>query len=192
MPEFCAVGAPISLTHPARAAHSASAVSTIPSFRFNADPIIAALSYGAKPEPQAPQSGSGETSIFRNDWPAEFVVQAHRHHRIGTLGGIGKLAVRRERVTGAVVAVEIVIAVFKLPDHVVGQRVCETSTRGQAVRMNRELIDSEYRIGIGMNQIAKGPTASEEHQPAVDGETTSRTKRAAPAKVVRIHRGNRK
>ena len=45
------------------------------------------------PEDRYPRRGcrKGETSIFRNDGPSEFVVQAYRH-RVGALGGIGELA----------------------------------------------------------------------------------------------------
>ena len=51
-----------------------------------------------------------------------------------------------------------------------------------------ELIYSVHGIGIGVNQIAICPAAGEKHQPAVNGVTASRPKRAAPAQAGRIVR----
>src|SRR6202035_2898952 len=39
---------------------------------------------------------------------------------------------------------------------------------------------------------AEGVTTGEEHQPAIDGETASRTNRTAPAEVVSVDRGDGK
>jgi hypothetical protein len=64
------------------------------------------LAGGAEADPRvAPPISSGETSIFRNDGTSELEVEAERHDRVGGLGGIGELAVRRERRAGTVVTV---------------------------------------------------------------------------------------
>jgi hypothetical protein len=148
-------------------AHSAATASTTPILRFN-------------------------VSILRNDRPSPFEVQAHGHDRVGTIYGVGQLAVRCERIACTDIPAKIVVTIFDLAEQVVGQRVCDTATGGQAVPVIRELIYAEYRVSVGMTQIAKRPATGEEHQQAVNGETASRTKRAAPAKVARVVRAERK
>src|SRR3984893_10819757 len=132
-------------------------------------------------------------SILGNDGPPEFVIQTQRHDRVGAVDNVGQLTVGREnRQSGAGVPAKIVVAIFHLADHVVGQRVCDTATGSEAAPVCRELIYARYRGGVGMKEIAIRPAAGEEQQQAVNGDTASRTKREAVAKAGRVVRAERK
>src|SRR5579863_2876874 len=136
-----------------------------------------------------------EPSIFRDDRAPELEVKADRHSVVGGLGGVGNLPVRREWAAGTVVTIEVGEAVFDLGKDVVGDRVGDTAAAGQAVGVDRELVsDRETRnlrdSGVGMLNIAEGVAAGEEQQQAVDHDATSGEKCAAPAKIIRIDRGD--
>src|ERR1700688_2070405 len=84
-------------TYPATAAQSAAAVMTVPSFRIQRKAMICRFL---------------SCSVFRDHRTAKLEIKPDRHDRIGSLGGVGNLPVRRQprgRVACAVVAVEVVV-----------------------------------------------------------------------------------
>jgi hypothetical protein len=128
-------------------------------------------------------------SVLRNDGPAEFVVEAQRHDRIGAVDGVGQHAGGG---SSANESAEIVVSIFELADQVVGDRVGDTATGRQAASLNRELLGAESGNEVGMTQKAQCPAAVEEQQHTVNGDAASGAKRGAILELGRVDCENRK
>src|ERR1700730_7452611 len=151
----------MSLTHPASAAHSAATASATLNLRL------------------------ARGSEFRNDRPAEFVIETDSQDRVGAVDGVGQHTV--ERIVANEPA-EIVVAIFELAENVVGDRVGDAAAGGKAAAMNRELVGADAGIDISMTEIAQCPATIEEQQQAVDGDTATGTERGAIPKLGRVDR----
>ena len=140
-----------------------------------------------------PAFNSAATSVFRNDRTSELEIKSERDDRVGGNSRVGQLAVHREprdRAARPVVAGEAGVAIIELGDDIVRDRVGDTATAGQTVSCDIERIDGSDKRGIGMLDTAEGITAIEVEQPAVGGKAGAHKKRAGPAKIIRIDRGD--
>ncbi|HLI99553.1 MAG TPA: hypothetical protein VKT76_07545, partial [Bradyrhizobium sp.] len=88
------------------------------------------------------------SSIFRDHGTAELEIDAGRDGGIGRFRRVRNLSVRRQRMAGAVIAVEIGVTVLELPDDMIGQRIGDAATGGQAIGLDVEPIDDIRKAGI--------------------------------------------
>src|SRR5580692_4136331 len=143
--------ASISLTHPAVAAQSATTTSSIPAaFIENNRDISPSLSQSGLDAGML-AAGVFTASVLRDNRPAELEVQTEGHDRKRIGDVVGKLAVRGHTTKrAALIAAEVVVAVFELADHVVGERVSKAGARSQTASATVELVDAEHRVGAGV------------------------------------------